>query len=103
MTDPSWLYSTIAQSSAAIVAIIGGFITHSILSLRAEKMSLLNQLNGKKAELQGFNKTFKLERKDRLTEEELRDLKKSAESRQIKVESLKAEINSLETRLKYFS
>jgi hypothetical protein len=44
MTDPSWLYSTIAQSSATIVAIIGGFITHSILSLRAEKISLLNQL-----------------------------------------------------------
>ena len=35
-TDPSWLYSTIAQSSAAIVAIIGGFITVSVLTLNAE-------------------------------------------------------------------
>ena len=36
ITDPSWLYSTIAQSSAAIVAIIGGFITVSVLTLNAE-------------------------------------------------------------------
>ncbi len=36
-TDPSWLYSTIAQSSAAIVAIIGGFITSRVLALLAEK------------------------------------------------------------------
>ncbi|GAI11749.1 unnamed protein product, partial [marine sediment metagenome] len=28
--DPNWLYSTIAQSSAAIVAIIGGFITATV-------------------------------------------------------------------------
>ena len=39
-TDPSWLYSTIAQSSAAIVAIIGGFITATALRLRAERARL---------------------------------------------------------------
>jgi hypothetical protein len=43
ITDPSWLYSTIAQSSAAIVAIVGGFITASVLMLLAEKRSLSHQ------------------------------------------------------------
>ncbi len=38
--DPNWLYSTIIQSSAAIVAIIGGFITATALSLRAERARL---------------------------------------------------------------
>ena len=47
ITDPSWLYSTIAQSSAAIVAIIGGFITATVLMLTAEKRSLTNQRKDK--------------------------------------------------------
>lgn len=51
-TDPNWLYSTIAQSSAAIVAIIGGFITASVLSLSAEKRSLINQKQDKEARLE---------------------------------------------------
>ena len=48
MTDPSWLYSTIAQSSAAIVAIIGGFITATVLMLTAEKRSLVTQVSDKR-------------------------------------------------------
>lgn len=50
-TDPSWLFSTIAQSSAAIVAIIAGFITHSVLTLAAEKRNLINQRKEKNARL----------------------------------------------------
>ena len=50
--DPNWLYSTIAQSSAAIVAIVGGFITHSVLTLAAEKRSLNNQKEDKETSLQ---------------------------------------------------
>ena len=50
-TDPSWLYSTIAQSSAAIVAIIGGFITASVLMLMAEKRSLVTQVSDKRKKL----------------------------------------------------
>ncbi len=52
LTDPNWLYSTIAQSSAAIVAIIGGFITASVLSLSAEKRSLISQKRDKEARLE---------------------------------------------------
>jgi len=50
--DPNWLYSTIAQSSAAIVAIVGGFITHSVLTLAAEKRSLINQKKDKETRIQ---------------------------------------------------
>jgi hypothetical protein len=53
-TDPSWLYSTIAQSSAAIVAIIGGFITSTVLSLSAQKNSLKNQLKDNKTTLEEY-------------------------------------------------
>ena len=51
VTAPSWLYSTIAQSSPAIVAIIGGFITASVLMLSAEKRGLNKQLIDKKLRL----------------------------------------------------
>lgn len=42
--DPNWLYSAAAQSAAAIVAIIGGFITSRLLALAAEKRTLEQQL-----------------------------------------------------------
>lgn len=51
ITDPNWLYSTIAQSSAAIVAIVGGFITASVLMLLAEKRSLTHQQADKETRL----------------------------------------------------
>lgn len=52
ISDPSWLYSTIAQSSAAIVAIIGGFITASVLNLLSEKRSLINRKKDKETRIQ---------------------------------------------------
>ena len=52
--DPNWLYSTIAQSSAAIVAIVGGFITASVLMLTAEKRSLAQQQADKKTRLEAL-------------------------------------------------
>lgn len=55
-TDPNWLYSTIAQSSAAIVAIIGGLITATILGLTAEKKSLIKQLSVKQKNLDSLKK-----------------------------------------------
>ena len=63
-TDLNWLYSTIAQSSAAIVAIIGGFITHSVLMLAAEKRSLKNQRTDKEIRLEALR-----EEEERLLEE----------------------------------
>ncbi len=54
ISDPNWLYSTIAQSSAAIVAIIGGFITASLLMLLSERRSTANQLKDREARLDGL-------------------------------------------------
>lgn len=72
ITDPSWLYSTIAQSSAAIVAIVGGFITASVLMLMSEKRGLqsqkseketnINAIKKKRAELQYIYDTNEAER-----------------------------------------
>ena len=56
-TDPSWLYSTIAQSSAAIVAIVGGFITATVLMLTAEKRSLVTQVSDKRKMLDSLGQS----------------------------------------------
>ena len=55
--DPNWLYSTIAQSSAAIVAIIGGFITATVLMLTAEKRSLVTQVSDKRRMLDSLEQS----------------------------------------------
>ncbi len=74
-TDPSWLYSTIAQSSAAIVAIIGGFITASVLMLTAEKRNLKNQRDDKKFYLQNKDKYILLDTRSlQILEQEITDL-----------------------------
>lgn len=62
--DPNWLYSTIAQSSAAIVAIVGGFITASVLMLTSEKRSLKHQLTDRETRLEALK-----EEEGRLSEE----------------------------------
>lgn len=51
MTDPNWLYSSIVQSSAAIVAILGGFVTSSILNKASQRDDLKSQLDMKSAQL----------------------------------------------------
>lgn len=79
-TDPSWLYSTIAQSSAAIVAIIGGFITSATLRSAAEKRSLIKRLEW----LNSYTKS---------------GLAPITEN----IEELKREIPTLETRIKTFA
>lgn len=78
--DPNWLYSTIAQSSAAIVAIIGGFITATLLRLAAERKSLINRL-------------------EYLTSYTKSSLAPITEN----IEELKREIPTLETQIKTFS
>jgi len=80
LTDPNWLYSTIAQSSAAIVAIIGGFMTATILRLTAEKRSLVKRLES----LNSYTKSSSAP----ITEN---------------IEELKREIPTLEARIKTFS
>lgn len=38
--DPNWLYSTIAQCSAALVAIVGGFLVSRVITLGQDKADL---------------------------------------------------------------
>ena len=78
--DPNWLYSTIAQSSAAIVAIVGGFVTATILRFTAEKRSDVKRLEG----LKSYTKS---------------SLAVMTEN----IEELKREIPILEARIKTFS
>lgn len=40
MTDPNWLLATMAQSAAAMVAVIGGFLVSRIITLTVERQSL---------------------------------------------------------------
>ena len=49
--DPNWLLSSAAQSAAAIVAIIGGFIISRLLALSAEISSLENRKHDLETEL----------------------------------------------------
>ena len=42
-TDPNWLLSTAAQSTAALVAIVGGFLISRVISLSSEKSGLLSR------------------------------------------------------------
>lgn len=78
--DPNWLYSTIAQSSAAIVAIIGGFMTATVLRLTAEKRSLVKRL----------------ERLNSYTKSSLAPITEN-------IDELKREIPTLEAQIKTFS
>jgi hypothetical protein len=39
-TDPNWLLSTLSQSAAAVVAIVGGFLVSRVVSLSAERNGL---------------------------------------------------------------
>jgi hypothetical protein len=96
-TDPSWLYSTIAQSSAAIVAIIGGFITASVLMLTAEKRNLTNQLSEKKIRLE----KLKLDRDTRDLSLNLAEEMKLFDNRDIAL--LEGEISNLNNHINTFS
>lgn len=103
ISDPNWLYSTIAQSSAAIVAVIGGFITANLLMLLAEKRSITNQLKDREARLDGLvsrgggifgggGGLFGRGRKD-----------DSESFREDEISSLEREVESLEGRLNILS
>ena len=40
MTDPNWLLATMAQSAAALVAIVGGFLVSRVVTLASEREGL---------------------------------------------------------------
>ena len=99
--DPNWLYSTIAQSSAAIVAIVGGFITATVLMLMAEKRSLVNQLSEKKARLKALEATYDVMTEGSRAWTKSDSNRKSDLEKEIRI--LKSEVTALDDRLKTFS
>lgn len=64
MADLNWLYSSIVQSSAALVAILGGFITASILN----RLSNIGDLESQLEVLKRRNALAKSQRDDRFRE-----------------------------------
>lgn len=58
MADPNWLLSTRAQSTAAIVAIGGGFLVSRLVQLSSEKEGLRRRLESARDELKHAEKLF---------------------------------------------
>lgn len=53
LRDPNWLYSTIAQSTAALVAIIGGFLVSRVVSLAGTREALQRRCRELESRLAG--------------------------------------------------
>lgn len=65
MADPNWLFSTAAQSAAAFVAIVAGFLVSRLLALSAERNGLESRLRDVRAQLKGKQRDLQ-EVQDRL-------------------------------------
>lgn len=63
-TDPNWLLSTAAQSAAALIAIVAGFIVNKLLALSAERNSMQNRIRDLNIHL-----SLKINQKDQLQKE----------------------------------
>jgi hypothetical protein len=57
--DINWILSTTAQSTAALLAIIGGFLISRLVSLSSERDARLNRVNSLKSELKYLETTTK--------------------------------------------
>jgi hypothetical protein len=51
MTDPNWFYSALAQSAAAVVGIIGAFVTSRVMMMAGERNRIENRINEINAEI----------------------------------------------------
>jgi len=45
MSDPNWFYSALAQSAAAIVGLIGAFVTSRVMMMAGERSRIENRIN----------------------------------------------------------
>jgi len=58
MTDPNWFYSALAQSAAAIVGLIGAFVTSRVMMMAGERSRLekrIQEINAEIKELERQN------------------------------------------------
>ncbi|MGC9443595.1 MAG: hypothetical protein ACP5E9_01475 [Candidatus Methanospirareceae archaeon] len=51
MTDPNWFYSALAQSAAAIVGLMGAFVTSRVMMMASERSRIENRINEINAEI----------------------------------------------------
>ncbi len=80
MTDPNWFYSALAQSAAAIVGLIGAFVTSKVMMMAGERSRIekrIHEVNAEIKELERQNAPL-IEEVDRKDEEE--DRKNDEES-----------------------
>ncbi|QNO38662.1 hypothetical protein H4J02_06635 [Protaetiibacter sp. SSC-01] len=66
MSDPNWLLSTLAQSTAAIVAIVGGFLVSRLVQLSSEKEGLRRRLTNARDEQKHVAQLFEVAHEYRL-------------------------------------
>ncbi|WP_416174870.1 MAG: DUF2207 domain-containing protein [Bifidobacterium crudilactis] len=66
MSDPNWLLSTLAQSAAAVVAIVGGFLVSRLVQLSSEKEGLRRRRTNAQDELKHVTRLFEAARGSRL-------------------------------------
>lgn len=65
MTDPNWLLATMAQSAAALVAIVGGFLVSRVVTLSSERQGLERRARDLEQQTQDQAERLKGARQDR--------------------------------------
>ena len=93
MTDPNWFYSALAQSAAAIVGLIGAFVTSKVMMMAGERSRIekrIHEVNAEIKELERQNAPL-IEEVDRKDEEQ--DRKNDEESVNDFLRAKKPELN----------
>src|SRR3989338_8186128 len=57
--DPNWLYSSIAQSSAAIVGLMGAFLTTKLINQKSIIKNTESQIRENKAKIEFLKESIK--------------------------------------------
>jgi hypothetical protein len=93
MTDPNWFYSALAQSAAAIVGLIGAFVTSRVMMMAGERSRIekrIQEVNAEIKELERQNAPFLeyIEEVDRKDDEESVDNFLKAKKPELDLENL---------------
>ena len=56
MIDPNWFYSALAQSAAAIVGLIGAFVTSRVMMMASERSRIEKRINEINAEIKALER-----------------------------------------------
>jgi hypothetical protein len=70
VSDPNWLLSTTAQSGAALVAIVGGFLVSRLVTLRSDRITRTRELHFVDEELAAVDARYPVKSKDYINHQE---------------------------------